>query len=194
MSATIDAPTIRPPENDGAARYDGATVALHWLTALLVVTLFALAEIWGFLPHGPARKTLEELHVSLGCLLVVTVVARVLWRILGGRRLSEPGLMGKLAHAGHGVLYLLMLALIVSGPLKRWAAGHALNFFWLTSIPSPMTALPALRAVASLAHFWTSWAIIVIAGLHALAALFHHYGLRDGVLRRMMPARARARR
>jgi len=194
MSAPIDTPTIRATQNSWPGRYDSATVALHWLTALLVISLFALAQIWGFLPHGPARKTLEGLHVSLGCLLVVVVVARLLWRIFGGRHLSNPGMMGKFAHAGHGVLYLLLLTQIVSGPLKRWAAGHPLNVFWLASIPSPIAATPALHAAVSLVHFWGAWAIIVVAGLHALVALFHHYTLRDGVLRRMIPAAAPARR
>lgn len=172
-----------------AGHYDRLAIALHWLTAFLVVSLFALAEIWGFLPHGALRKTLEGIHVSLGCLLVVVVVARILWRLLGAARPAHPGTMGKFAEAGHGVLYLLLLAMVVSGPLKRWAAGHALNVFWLFSIPSPIAAVPALRAPVSLVHFWAAWAIIVVAGLHAAVALFHHYLLKDGVLRRMIPAR-----
>lgn len=178
----------RISEGGWAGRYDGGEIALHWLTALLVVALFALAEIWGFLPHGAARKTLEGLHVSLGCLLVVTVMARIVWRGVFGRRLPHPGTVGLLARAGHGVLYLLLLTMIVTGPLKRWAAGHALNFFWLFSVPSPIAAVPAWYAPINVIHFWGAWAIIVVAGLHAAMALFHHYALKDGVLRRMIPA------
>jgi cytochrome b561 len=171
-------------EGGWSGRYDGREITLHWVTALLVVALFALAQIWGFLPHGAARKTLEGLHVSLGCLLVVTVI----WRTAFGRRLAHPGTVGTLAQAGHGLLYLLLLTMIVTGPLKRWAAGHALNFFWLFSIPSPIAAVPALHAPVNLIHFWAAWAIIIVAGAHAAIALFHHYALKDGVLRRMIPA------
>lgn len=187
MPDAFDAETARPHTGHGSGHYDGLTVALHWLTALLVIVLFALAEIWGFLPRGPVRETMEGLHVSLGCLLVVVVVARLLWRSFGGRRLPQPGRAGHLVHAGHGLLYLLLLILIISGPLKRWVVGHALNFFWVASIPSPMAADRALHAPVSLVHFWAAWAIIVVAGGHALIALFHHYGLGDGVLGRMIP-------
>ncbi|HTI03384.1 MAG TPA: cytochrome b [Acidisoma sp.] len=172
-----------------SGRYDGLAIAFHWLTALLVVSLFAFAQIWGFLPRGPARHLLQGLHVSLGCLLVAIVIARILWRVFGSVRLSHPGMVGKLAQAGHGVLYLLLLAMIVTGPLKRWAAGQALNVFWLFSIPSPLPAEPVLRAPVGFIHFWAAWAVIVIAGLHAATALFHHYALKDGVLRRMIPLR-----
>jgi cytochrome b561 len=181
--------TERSQAGDWSGHYDGAAIALHWLTALLVVSLFALAEIWGFLPRGELRQALQGIHVSLGCLLVVTVVARILWRIVGARRPPHPGMAGTLAEAGHGVLYLLLLAMIVSGPLKRWAAGHALNFFWLFSIPSPIAAVPALHAPVGFIHFWAAWTIVVFAGLHAIIALFHHYALKDGVLRRMIQRR-----
>lgn len=172
-----------------AGQHDGGTIVLHWITALLVVALFALAEIWGFLPHGPGRRALQELHVSLGCILVVIVVARLAWRIFGANRLPHPGLMGKLAQAGHGMLYLLLITMAITGPLKRWAGGHALNVFWLFSLPSPMAAQPMLRAPIGFIHVWVAWGIILLAGLHAVVALHHHHVLKDGVLRRMMPRR-----
>ena len=71
--------------------YDGPAVTLHWLTALLVVTLFALAEIWGFLPRGgTARHTLQWLHVSLGIALTVVVAIRMVWSGASGRRFPVP--------------------------------------------------------------------------------------------------------
>lgn len=171
-----------------ADHHDSTTILLHWLTALLIVTLFALGEIWGFLPRGGAQSTLKSLHVSLGVLLILAVLARLFWRAACARRLpTEPGLMGRAAEAMHGVLYVLMIAMIVSGPLKRWTFGHGLNVFWLFTIPPPLALPRTWHAGASLVHFWAGWAIIGLAGLHALAALFHHYALRDGVLRRILP-------
>lgn len=177
------------PDQSWSGQHDAGTMTLHWITAFLVVTLFALAEIWDFLPHGTARSTLELLHVSLGCLLVVTVLARLVWRGGFGRKLPHPGITGMLAQAGHGLLYLLLITMIVTGPLKRWTRDHGLDFFWLFKIPAPFAMDRAWHAPASLIHFWAAWAIIVVAGLHAMVALFHHHVLKDGVLRRMMPGR-----
>ena len=65
-------------------RYDTPTILLHWLTALLVVGLFALAEIWDALPRTPARKLLQSLHVSFGLLFAAVLVARIVWRLTAG--------------------------------------------------------------------------------------------------------------
>jgi cytochrome b561 len=59
--------------------YDGVSMALHWITALLVVVLFALAEIWGFVPRGsPLRHGMQSLHVSLGLTLAAVFLLRVI--------------------------------------------------------------------------------------------------------------------
>jgi cytochrome b561 len=61
--------------------YDGLTMALHWITAFLVVALFALAEIWGFLPRGtPLRHGMQSLHVSLGLTLAAVFAVRLCCR------------------------------------------------------------------------------------------------------------------
>lgn len=173
-----------------ADHHDGMTILLHWLTALLIVALFALAEIWEFLPRGDAQRTLKSLHVSLGVLLIFAVLARLLWRAGFARRLPpDPGIMAHAAEAMHGLLYLLMIVMIVSGPLKTWTTGHGLHVFWLFTIPSPVALPRAWHSGAGLVHNWAAWAIIGLAGLHALAAFFHHYALRDGVLRRILPGR-----
>ncbi|GAB0117338.1 cytochrome b [Acidisoma sp. 7E03] len=186
MPDAFDHETMPTHRTDLEGHYDSLTITLHWLTASLVVSLFALAELWSFVPRGEVRETMEGLHVSLGCLLVVVVVTRVLWRSVGGRRLPQPG-HRHLVHAGHGLLYLLLLTMIVTGPLKRWTSDHPLNFFWVASIPSPMAVDRPLHVAVTIVHFWAAWAIIAVAGGHALIALYHHYGRGDGVLGRMIP-------
>ena len=72
--------------------YDGLAIALHWITALLVVTLFALAEIWGFLPRGtPLRHGMQSLHISLGVMLAAVFLLRLVWRNTGARRVVGGG-------------------------------------------------------------------------------------------------------
>ncbi|HYG43923.1 MAG TPA: cytochrome b [Bordetella sp.] len=172
--------------------YDPGTIVLHWLTALLVVALFAMAQVWESMPHGtPMRKSLQGLHVSLGLLLTAVIVLRMAWRATGGQRLAPAshGVLQVSAKTMHYALYLLLAAQIVLGFLFRWAQGEPFTFFGWFSIPKLLPLTRDQRHVFGDLHNLVAWLIIVLAGLHALAALFHHYLLRDGLLRRMWGCR-----
>lgn len=181
--------TAAPPPTTTRERYDRATLFFHWLTAALVLTLFATAQIWGFLAKGtPLRHNLQALHISLGILLAAAIVARLLWRLTQGRRLAPlPGMAGLAAKAGHGVLYLLLLGQIALGFMFRWSQGEAFDFFGVFSMPALMAPNPEWRHTLAGLHENVAWALIVLSGLHACAALAHHWWLKDGVLLRMLP-------
>jgi cytochrome b561 len=109
-------------------RYDPITISLHWATALLVVTLFGLAEFWDFLPRGtPLRHNLQGLHISLGLILTAVVTLRIIWRAGFGRRLPEivSTLPYWAAKGAHYLLYCLLIGQIALGFLFRWAQGEA---------------------------------------------------------------------
>jgi cytochrome b561 len=167
------------------ARYDRPTVVFHWLTAVLVVTLFALAETWGFFPRGPERKAVQEFHVSLGMILAVVIVARVIWRASRGVQLPgvDVGLRHRAAQTMHAALYVLLVAQVVFGLL--WAQSGHFSFFGLLPLPSLLDFTREQRHVVATLHFYTGWTIIGLAGLHALAALFQHYGARNRLIARM---------
>ena len=172
--------------------YDRITILLHWLTAVLVVALFALAESWDFLRHGsPLRKELHSIHISLGIVLALVVTLRLGWRATRGRRLLSvsAGLMAFAGKAIHHALYLLLAAQIVLGFLLRWAQAEAFMFFGLFPIQFATVKDRALSHALGDLHNIAAWIIIVLAGLHAAAALMHHYILKDGVLKRMLPGR-----
>ena len=177
----------------GSQRYDGLTMGLHWLTAILVVTLFSLAHIWSFFPHdGPTQITMQTAHVSLGVILAVVLVVRLAWRTGPGRRLppAASGVTEVAAQGMHTLLYGLLTVMVIAGIGKRWVRGHGVEFFgW--SIPSPMALDPSWRPTFNWIHHWGAWAIITFAGLHAAAALVHHFALHDSVLRRMLPRSSR---
>ncbi|HEY9345873.1 MAG TPA: cytochrome b/b6 domain-containing protein, partial [Inquilinus sp.] len=172
------------------SRYDRATILLHWLTAGLVVTLFLLAEGWGFVPRD-IRKAGQSLHISLGILLAAVLVTRLLWRGSAGRRLPQAntGLLHWAASAAHLALYALLAAQVTLGFLFRWAQGEPFQFFGLFDVPAAFAPDHDLADTIGNLHNTVAWTIIVLAGLHAAAALIHHYALRDGVLRRMLPGR-----
>lgn len=176
---------------DDGTHYDGVAIALHWLTALLVVCQFALAELWGFFPRG-ARHLMITTHMSLGIILTAVIIARIVWRLIPGHQVapSEIGWIRVASKGIHYVLYVLLALEVVLGFLFRWSGGEAMGFFGL-QIPAPFPEWSRAdhRLVANL-HDRIAWAIIIIALGHALAALYHHYVLGDRVLRRMLPGSA----
>ena len=171
------------------ARYDRWTICLHWLTALLVVGLFAAAYVWNSLPPGtPLRKWLQAIHISFGLLFTVVFVIRLFWRSSRGRRLAtEADAIGILSKGMHILLYALLTAQVVLGFLLRWAQGEPFLFFGLFSVPSLFGPDKALSHIFEWLHNYTAWIIIILAAGHAIGALTHHYLLRDDVLKRMLP-------
>lgn len=189
MTAISHQTPVRP----SLVRHDPMTIALHSITAFLVLAQFASAHIWDFLEKGtPWRIGLITTHLGFGILLGATVVVRVLWRLAGRDRLppSAIGLQHLAATAVHLLLYCLLVVQVVLGFLFGWSSGKPLPFFNLFSIPVPVAIDPSFRHTLAELHSDVAWAIIVVVGLHAAAALMHHYVLRDGVLDRMLPGRA----
>lgn len=95
----------------------------------------------------------------------------------------------KLASKGvHYLLYVLLVAQAALGFAFRWAQGHPVGFFGLFGIANPFGPFtrPERHLIHDL-HEWIGWAIIILAFGHALAALYHHYVLKDRVLKRMLP-------
>jgi cytochrome b561 len=177
---------------DDGTNYDNVAVALHWATALLVVVQFVSAISWDYFAK-PTRHTMESVHISLGVLLTGVILARIVWRLIPGHQISSLQLgWVRLASKGvHYLLYLLLIAQAGTGFAFRWAQGHAVEFFGLFGIPGPygQLARPDRRLLHEV-HEYIGWAIIILAFAHALAALYHHYVLKDRVLRRMLPGAA----
>lgn len=174
--------------------YDHATIAFHWLTALLVVGLFASAQVWKWVERGSwLRKDLQSIHISFGILLAAIIILRIVWRMANRGDLppATTGLQEIAAKLVHVALYVLLCLQVVLGFLFRWAQGEPFAFFGLFPIPHLFAVDPAMRSNFGEMHNVVAWAIIVLAGLHAIAALFHHYILHDRVLIRMRPAARR---
>ena len=176
---------------DDGTSYDGVAIALHWITAALVVANFALAQTWDWFAT-PVKGLMEDTHMSFGVLLTAVVVARLAWRWLPGHQVSsiEAGWMRITSKATHYLLYLLLLAEAGLGFAFRWGAGRPMEFFGLGIPPLIGEMGRPLRHELREFHEWIGWAIIVFAAVHAAAALYHHYLLKDRVLERMLPRSA----
>lgn len=172
-------------------RYGWLSIVLHWLSAALVLGLFGLG-LWmtslGY--YDPWYHRAPELHKALGICLLALLVARLLWlRLISPAPLPVPGqsaLLERAAKAGHSLLYLGMLAVMVSGYLISTADGRGISVFGLFEVPALMSGLPDQEDRAGAVHLFLAWTLVALAALHALAALKHHFIDRDATLKRML--------
>ncbi len=180
------------PELTGAnlsVHYDNTSIALHWATALLVLLNFALAETWDFFPR-PEHHLMIIGHISFGILLTAVIAARIIWRWKFGRALPAAGhgALDLVAKALHHILYVLVVAEVLLGYATRWTDNQPLNFFGLI-IPSPFGHFSkATGRLVDNIHDYNAWIIMGLVGIHAVAAIGHHFLLKDKVLRRMLPS------
>ncbi len=171
-----------------AESYDRITIRLHWATAFLVCWQWGQAHLIDLVSTGgtPGRRAMVGLHVLGGLLLLAVLLARLAWRHRGGTRLDYlAGWEGLAARAGHVALYALLAAVLGLGLWLEWVRGD--NLFGLVQVPAFDPGNRPLRRQAADWHDLAANALLVLAGLHALVALAHHYVRRDGVLRRMLP-------
>lgn len=179
--------------SDDGTNYESMAIGLHWTVAALVVVQFLTAFTWDWFSRD-SRESLESLHTSLGILLSVVIVARVIWRLIPGHQVSslEVGWVKIASKSVHYLLYVMLVAQAVLGFIMGWGAGHPIHLFGLP-LPGPIGALDRpLRHDIREIHQWLGYSIVIIAAGHALAALYHHYALHDRVLGRMFPPARRS--
>jgi cytochrome b561 len=169
------------------ARYDGISIGLHWLTAALVVILWTLGQTIDFFPKGTPKIDARSTHIVLGAALGLVLLVRLLWRVSRGRSLplADSGWLGILAKLVHYGLYALLAGTVLLGICNAWQRADVL--FNVYKIPQMVPGDVALRRTLGWLHGDCADLVLIVAGLHAAAALVHHYLLRDSVLRRMLP-------
>lgn len=177
-------------------RYDRLSMAFHWLTALAVVSAFALGpgEFGQLLKQGIDPGTQLDIvwHESLGILVFALTFLRLLWLTIRPRP-PKPNMaqwMHLASKATHIALWTLLLMLPITAVLGLMTEGNSLTL--LGGIRINSSALIANSFLNGLvdwgeAHKLLGTAIMWLAGLHAVAALLHHFKLKDGVLRAMLP-------
>lgn len=169
--------------------YGWLAVVLHWLVAVVVAGLFALGFWMVDLSYYDEwyRKG-PDLHRSIGLILFAVVAFRLLWRLVNTspRPLASHKRWEVVsAHVAHSLLYVLMFVAMVSGYLITTADGSSISVFGLFDVPSLTGRVKGMEDTAGAVHYWSTWALVGLAGLHALGALKHHFIDRDETLRRM---------
>ncbi|MDB5978578.1 MAG: prokaryotic cytochrome b561 family protein [Nevskia sp.] len=163
---------------------------LHWLVLVLIAAQYVIA--WTMPDVGPHTLPTGLIagHLSLGALILLLVLGRVLWRLshpVPPPPDTLPPWQGALSRLVHLLLYATLLLL----PLMGW--GNASSRGWEVTLAG-YVHLPALFKNGShfgLAlgdiHAVTAIVLLVLIGLHSAAALYHHFIVKDQTLMRMLP-------
>ena len=170
--------------------YTRTSIALHWLTVALIATGFTLGKWMIELPIAPQTLRVYAYHKWIGITVFLVTLARLAWRIAHRVPPSEglPAWQRRAAVASHVSLYVLMLAIPLSGWLYSSAAGVQVVYLGLVALPNLVAKDDALAAVLKSVHFTLNFTLLALVLVHAGAALRHHLVQRDRVLVRMLPA------
>jgi cytochrome b561 len=170
------------------ASYSAFSRWVHWLTLALIVCLFAIGWFIGDLPQAMRRPALQ-LHQSFGITVLALTILRLIWRFMAGvpaMPADLPGWQKLSARVSHVLLYALLLGQPLVGWLWSSAGTREINYFFLVRMPWLIAPdKPLSRTLANL-HGLIAYALLAVIGLHAAAALFHHFIRRDRVLLGML--------
>ncbi len=173
------------------ARWSAPLIALHWLSAALILELVAHGGIMVHAGFSAATAFgLYQSHKSIGFVVLALTAARLVLRL----RLKPPQPLGPpweglLARIVQAALYALTIAAIIAGWLVVSTSPLPIptKFFDLFVVPNIARPDAALFAAATFAHEAAAWAIVALVALHAAGALKHHFIDGDDVLTRMLP-------
>lgn len=175
------------------SRYGPIAQILHWLTAILVVTAF----IYG--PGGSEQRVYSiakdldrQIHETLGISVLTMTLIRLVWRAFDTTPDDSalPAWMRFFSNIVQWMLYVLLLAVPLTAICGAWLEGHALTLLGGIRIAPMLTESHEVGSLVASVHTWLGDAILWLAGIHAAAALFHHFVLHDRVLRSMLPWQA----
>lgn len=171
-------------------RYTGVAIALHWLIALALIGSFGLGLYMHDLPLSPQKLKLYSWHKWAGVTIFLFVVGRLAWRLTHRPPALPPGIaewQARVAAATHVLLYLLMIAVPLSGWLMSSAKGFQTVWFGVLPLPDLLAKNEELGELLQQVHMLLNFSMAGLVMVHAGAALKHHFLDHDDVLARMLP-------
>lgn len=169
---------------------------LHWTIAVMILALIAVGAIMTDMEGSPQKYQIYMMHKSAGLLVLGLVLCRIVWRLSSRKPKAVPSIpwyMNAAAEITHWGLYVLMLAIPLSGWLMNSYANFPLNWFGVEGLRVPnLTTVPAeigwerAKEMGEI-HGALAWLLLFIVAVHAGAALFHHFVRKDPILARMTP-------
>ena len=171
--------------------YTRTAIALHWLIALLIVGGFSLGWIMTDIPGFTLMKLkYYSWHKWIGVTIFALVALRLMWRATHRSPPLPRGMAAwqRIAANGvHALLYLLMVAIPVTGYLYSSAANIPVVYLGVVPLPTLIGPNPELKPILREAHVLLDYTLLGVVCLHVLAVLKHQLIDRDKLLSRMLP-------
>ncbi|NOH81742.1 cytochrome b [Vibrio sp. RE86] len=170
--------------------YNPIARVIHWLSALVVFGMFGVG-LWmvDLSYYSEWYRTAPHWHKSIGLLLAGLTLFRLVWKLVTPSPKVEGAayevIGAKLAHLG---MYAILFVLFISGYLISTEDGRGIDVFNLFTVPGLGALFEGQADLSGEIHFYAAWALILIAGVHAIAALKHHFINKDNTLRKMIGA------
>jgi len=172
--------------NDSKERYGSISRLFHWGMALLI--LWQFMKFFDRISDGEhwVGENLASWHVSIGSVLLVLIVLRIIWAISqkNNRPEQDPATV-ILVKAGHGLLYLGMLLLPITGVMIMIGNGYGLDPFGIELVAGSDNEIAWMATLGSV-HSLIAWSLLILVAGHTGIALLHHFVKKDNVLRRML--------
>jgi cytochrome b561 len=174
-------------------RYTNIAILLHWLIALLIIAAFLLGVTMVNI-HGitPTKLKYFSWHKWVGVTVLTLACLRLLWRLFHQAPpypVTMPTWQKKAASGLHGLLYVLMFAVPISGYFFTLSTGVPVVYLGIIPLPVLIDPNPEIKESLRLLHFSLNLTLFICICLHVLAALKHQFIDRDNVMKRMLPTR-----
>lgn len=164
--------------------------AFHWLTVILVLAAYGMSKSDGYSLYSAEADGLRRVHETLGVLVFLVVGFRLLWRLSGEPPVKHamPWWVAAASTCVRLVIYALLISIPATAVLGTWLEGIPLTLIGFDVMPQIVQTQAVGQQVMTL-HIILGEVMLWVTGVHAAAALFHHFVLRDNVLRSMLPGR-----
>ncbi|HEV2219120.1 MAG TPA: cytochrome b [Casimicrobiaceae bacterium] len=172
-----------------AQRYGATAIALHWLTAILIVVNLALGLSMVPLAISPRKLQWYVWHKAIGITVLLLTGLRLSWRMIRPPPppVAMPAWQRRGAAVAHASLYVLLVAVPVSGWLYSSATGVQVVYLGAIPLPNLVPRDRVLGDALKLVHVALNSVMFLLVCIHVAAALKHHYVDRDATLQRMLP-------
>jgi len=170
-------------------QYDTPAKVLHWLVVALLLAQYLIGWLMPDIHRGMKPGDAMTWHISIGIVILALIVLRLLWRLT--HRVAPESSLEPWQRAGaeavHGLLYVLVLLTTISGWLFASFRGWSISLFFLA--PLPMLSSENTDALRAINHWHQKfeWTLLILIGLHVLAALVNLLFYRNRVMQRMLP-------
>lgn len=172
------------------SKFGAVTIFIHWLMAVVVIGQFSFGlYMLSINYYNPLYKVLTHYHKSIGILFICLLGIRLCWKAINSRPTPAPGVKQWEHNAGRlaqGAMLFLLIIVACFGYLISTAKGHSIEVFNWFEVPATITSIEDQEDWAGEFHYWFALSVTIIASIHAIAALKHHFIDKNETLLRML--------